>query len=146
MANTGYKVPVLGDSGVTLASFVATAGAAALKAVPVYGTDVFNPDSSYFKTLYAGYVKKYGAVPPVEEIGTAWDSVQALAAALKADGGKGGCRAGVGSAERVGEWLCVADRERRTAHRRSVRRATTGCRPRRTSCTASPPGLVTRRS
>ncbi len=90
MANTGYKVPVLGDSGVTLASFVATAGAAPLKAVPVYGTDVFNPDSSYFKSLYAGYVKQYGPVPPVEEIATAWDSVQALAAALKADGGKGG--------------------------------------------------------
>lgn len=90
MANTGYKVPVLGDSGVTLASFVATAGAKALKAVPVYGTDVFNPDSSYFKTLFAGYVKQYGAAPPVEEIGTAWDSVQTLASALKADGGKGG--------------------------------------------------------
>lgn len=90
MANTGYKVPVLGDSGVTLASFVATAGAAPLKAVPVYGTDVFNPDSSYFKNLFAGYVKQYGPVPPVEEIGTAWDSVQAVASALKADGGKGG--------------------------------------------------------
>ncbi len=90
MANTGYKVPVLGDSGVTLASFVATAGAAPLKAVPVYGTDVFNPDTPYFKKLFAGYVTKYGAVPPVEEIATTWDSVQLLTAALKADGGKGG--------------------------------------------------------
>jgi ABC-type branched-subunit amino acid transport system substrate-binding protein len=90
MANTGYKVPVIGDSGVTLAAFVATAGASPLKAVPVYGTDVFNPDTAYFKKLYAGYVKQYGAVPPVEEIATAWDSVQAVAAALKADGGTGG--------------------------------------------------------
>ena len=90
MANTGYKVPVLGDSGVTLASFVATAGAAPLKAVPVYGSDVFNPDTSYFKTLFAGYASKYGAAPPVEEIASTWDSVQLLAAALKADGGKGG--------------------------------------------------------
>jgi ABC-type branched-subunit amino acid transport system substrate-binding protein len=90
MANTGYKVPVLGDSGVTLASFVATAGAAPLKAVPVYGTNVFNPDTPYFKKLFAGYVSKYGAVPPVEEIASTWDSVQLLAKALKADGGKGG--------------------------------------------------------
>jgi branched-chain amino acid transport system substrate-binding protein len=90
MANTGYKVPVVGDSGVTLPAFVATAGAAPLKAVPVYGADVFNPGTGYFKNLYAGYVKQYGAVPPVEEIATAWDSVQTLAAALKADGGKGG--------------------------------------------------------
>jgi branched-chain amino acid transport system substrate-binding protein len=90
MANTGYKVPVLGDSGVTLASFVATAGAAPLKSVPVYGTDVFNPDTSYFKNLYAGYVKQYGAVPPVEEIATTWDSVMILTAALKADGMKSG--------------------------------------------------------
>jgi branched-chain amino acid transport system substrate-binding protein len=90
MANTGYKVPVIGDSGLTLAAFVATAGAAPLKAVPVYGTDVFNPDTAYFKNLFDGYVTKYGAVPPVEEIASTWDSVQLLAAALKADGGKGG--------------------------------------------------------
>jgi branched-chain amino acid transport system substrate-binding protein len=89
MANTGYKVPIMGDSALTLAPFVATAGAA-VNTVPVYGTDVFNPDSSFFKHLYAGYVKQYGTVPPGEEIGTTWDSVQILATALKADGGKGG--------------------------------------------------------
>lgn len=89
MANTGYKVPVMGDSALTLAPFVATAGKS-LNAVPVYGTDVFNPDSAYFKKLFAGYVKTYGAVPPGEEIGSSWDSVLLLAQALKADGGKGG--------------------------------------------------------
>lgn len=89
MANIGYKVPVLGDSGVTLAPFAATAGTA-LKSVPVYGTNVFNPDSASFKSAFAGYSAKYGALPTVEEVGTTWDSVQALAAALKADGGKGG--------------------------------------------------------
>lgn len=89
MANTGYRVPVLGDSGLTLAPFVATAGKSLTK-VPVYGTDVFNPDSAYYKQLFAGFASGHGALPPGEEIGASWDSVMLLTAALKADGGKGG--------------------------------------------------------
>lgn len=90
MSNTGYKVPVLGDSGVSLAPFVATAGKS-LDKVPVYSTDVFNPDTSYYKKLFAGFVKQYGGVlPPGEEIGSSWDAVLLLASALKTDGGKGG--------------------------------------------------------
>lgn len=89
MANTGYKVPLLGDSGVTLAPFAATAGKS-LKAVPVYGTSVFDPEGSVFKTLFAEYEKQYGTALPGEESGTTWDSVQVVAAALKADGGKSG--------------------------------------------------------
>jgi ABC-type branched-subunit amino acid transport system substrate-binding protein len=56
----------------------------------VYGTNVFNPDSAAFKSTFSGYTAKYGQLPTVEEVATTWDSVQALAAALKADGGKGG--------------------------------------------------------
>ena len=91
MANTGYKVPVLGDSGVTLASFVATAGAKALKAVRC-GPDVFDPDSfvSEDPLRRLREAVRRGCARRGDWRGVGLRRGDASRSALKADRGKGG--------------------------------------------------------
>jgi branched-chain amino acid transport system substrate-binding protein len=90
MAQSGYAIPVMGDSALTLNVFTQAAGADALAKVPVYGTSIANIDSSEFLSTFAPFAKKYGGYPQGELAPAAWDAVHILAAALKATSGKGG--------------------------------------------------------
>jgi branched-chain amino acid transport system substrate-binding protein len=91
MAESGYGIPVVGDSALTLNVFTQAAGAASLAKVPVYGTSIANIDSSEFKTTFAPFAKKYGGGLPKGEINpAAWDAVHVIAHALGKSSGKGG--------------------------------------------------------
>ncbi len=90
MAESGFLIPVIGDSALTLNVFTQAASAAALAKVPVFGTSVANIDSSDFKSTFAPFAKKYGGLPKGEINPAAWDAVHVMAEALKASSGKGG--------------------------------------------------------
>ena len=90
MAESGYDIPVIGDSALTLNVFTGAAGADSLAKVPVYGTSIANVDSSAFKTTFAPFARKYGGLPKGEITPAAWDAVHVIAHALGETSGKGG--------------------------------------------------------
>ena len=90
MAQSGFAIPVIGDSALTLNVFTGAAGADSLAKVPVYGTSVANTSSSDFTSTFASFAKKYGGYPQGEINPAAWDAVHVLATALKASSGAGG--------------------------------------------------------
>lgn len=90
MAQSGYAIPVIGDSALTLNVFTGAAGADSLAKVPVYGTSIANIDSAEFKSTFAPFAKQYGGYLQGEINPAAWDAVHILGAALKSSSGKGG--------------------------------------------------------
>jgi branched-chain amino acid transport system substrate-binding protein len=90
MAETGYDIPVIGDSALTLDVFTGAATASALGKVPTYGTSINNPSNPRYVAAFAAFAKQHGGYPAGEESAAVWDAVHIYAKALAADGGKGG--------------------------------------------------------